>query len=207
MDFWTVHGHIGGFFFLLFLFLLPRITIVISLMFSVGAVSWIAGPLGVTGDAAIVIACLGWAAWLFVPRWLIVFLSAVLYWHTNEYLCIFALTVAWSLFEARLRPEKLPEWLYKNRLGILVFFRTFYEVLRHPERFRERDGEPTQTVGQRAQHWSEVLGVSDTASAEMIKTAYRRIAKMTHPDVAPDGKGDAKRFREATEAYQRALKK
>ena len=169
-------------------------------MFSVGAVAWIADPLGVTGNAATIVACLGWAAWLFVPRWLIVFLGIVLYWHTNEYLCLFALAIAWSLFEIRLRPEKLP-------LGILRFFRVLYDVLRHPERYQERDGESVQTVGQRAQHWSKVLGISNTASAEMIKAAYRRIAKTTHPDVAPDGKGDAERFREATEAYQQALKK
>lgn len=46
----------------------------------------------------------------------------------------------------------------------------------------------------------KVLGVSKTASADEVKTAYRKLARQYHPDVnkAPDA---ADRFKEATAAY------
>jgi molecular chaperone DnaJ len=48
----------------------------------------------------------------------------------------------------------------------------------------------------------EVLAVSKTASAEEIKSSYRKAALKWHPDRNPhDKKGAEERFREATEAY------
>src|SRR5215475_14831149 len=44
-----------------------------------------------------------------------------------------------------------------------------------------------------------ILGVERTADAKAIKSAYRRLARKHHPDVAK-GK-DAERFREINEAY------
>jgi DnaJ domain len=49
-----------------------------------------------------------------------------------------------------------------------------------------------------------VLGLSDTATAEQITAAYRRLAKTTHPDV--NGRTDpdaAVRFAEISAAHQR----
>jgi len=47
----------------------------------------------------------------------------------------------------------------------------------------------------------KALGVSEGATTEEIKKAYRDIAKKHHPDRNPDDKGAEERFKEATEAY------
>ncbi|HUF13668.1 MAG TPA: molecular chaperone DnaJ [Longimicrobiales bacterium] len=47
----------------------------------------------------------------------------------------------------------------------------------------------------------QVLGVSETASADDIKKAYRRLAKQYHPDANPDDSSAAERFKEVGEAY------
>jgi molecular chaperone DnaJ len=47
----------------------------------------------------------------------------------------------------------------------------------------------------------EVLGVSKTATADEIKSAYRRMARRHHPDVNPEDPGAEERFKEVGEAY------
>lgn len=46
-----------------------------------------------------------------------------------------------------------------------------------------------------------VLGVSRTASAQEIKTAYRKLARTLHPDLNPDDPQAEERFKEASAAY------
>jgi curved DNA-binding protein len=48
----------------------------------------------------------------------------------------------------------------------------------------------------------QVLGVSRSASAEEIRSAYRKLAMKYHPDRNPDDKQAEERFKEANEAYQ-----
>ncbi|MGN0852047.1 MAG: molecular chaperone DnaJ [Kiritimatiellia bacterium] len=47
----------------------------------------------------------------------------------------------------------------------------------------------------------EVLGVSKTASADEIKSAYRKLAMKYHPDRNPGSKEAEEKFKEAAEAY------
>lgn len=46
-----------------------------------------------------------------------------------------------------------------------------------------------------------LLGVSKTASAKEIKSAYRKLAKTLHPDVNPDNPKAEEKFKEVTAAY------
>src|SRR5271163_2118769 len=48
----------------------------------------------------------------------------------------------------------------------------------------------------------DILGVARTASADEIKKAFRKLARIHHPDVAKDkAKGEIK-FKEINEAYE-----
>src|SRR5579864_2539938 len=47
----------------------------------------------------------------------------------------------------------------------------------------------------------KILGLERTASAEQIKTAYRRLARKFHPDVSKEPNAEA-RFKEVQEAYE-----
>jgi len=47
----------------------------------------------------------------------------------------------------------------------------------------------------------QILGVPETASAEEIKRAYRKLAKQYHPDANPGDPQAAERFKEIGEAY------
>ena len=48
----------------------------------------------------------------------------------------------------------------------------------------------------------EVLGVQKNASADEIKKAYRSLARKYHPDLHPDDKDCAEKFKEVNEAYE-----
>src|ERR1700677_43827 len=48
----------------------------------------------------------------------------------------------------------------------------------------------------------QTLGVARTASADEVKTAFRKLARKYHPDVAKDKKEGEARFKEINEAYE-----
>lgn len=72
IDFWQVHG----IFFLLFITLFPRLT----MLFAVST------PFGL----------LAWIGWLFLPHFTVAILATEFYWHTNPILCIIAWFVAFA---------------------------------------------------------------------------------------------------------------
>lgn len=48
----------------------------------------------------------------------------------------------------------------------------------------------------------QTLGVAKTASADEIKSAFRKLARKYHPDVAKDKKAAEEKFKEINEAYE-----
>lgn len=52
------------------------------------------------------------------------------------------------------------------------------------------------------QDYYDILGVAKTATADEIKSAYRKLAMRYHPDRNPDDKDAEERFKEAAEAYE-----
>lgn len=52
-----------------------------------------------------------------------------------------------------------------------------------------------------AQDYYKTLGVPRDATAKEIKAAYRKLARQLHPDVNPDDKGAAERFKRVNEAH------
>ena len=47
----------------------------------------------------------------------------------------------------------------------------------------------------------EVLGINKSASADQIKSAYRKLAVKYHPDKNKGDKASEEKFKEASEAY------
>ena len=52
-----------------------------------------------------------------------------------------------------------------------------------------------------ATDYYKTLGVSREASADEIRKAYKKLARMYHPDVKPDDKDAAQKFKDIQEAY------
>ena len=48
----------------------------------------------------------------------------------------------------------------------------------------------------------DILGISETASVDDIKKAYKKLAFQYHPDRNPGNNEQVRRFREITEAYK-----
>lgn len=52
-----------------------------------------------------------------------------------------------------------------------------------------------------ADDYYKTLGVSKSASADEIRKAYRKLARVNHPDAKPNDAGAAERFKQIQEAY------
>ena len=53
-----------------------------------------------------------------------------------------------------------------------------------------------------AKNYYDILGVDKNASADEIKSAYRKLAKKYHPDLNKDNPEAAEKFKEVNEAYE-----
>ena len=51
-------------------------------------------------------------------------------------------------------------------------------------------------------NYYDILGVDKKASADEIKSAYRRLAKKYHPDANPNNKSAEEKFKEINAAYE-----
>jgi curved DNA-binding protein CbpA len=51
-------------------------------------------------------------------------------------------------------------------------------------------------------NYYEILGLSNSANAQEIKNAYRKLAKLYHPDKNPDNKNSEEKFKHIKEAYE-----
>lgn len=195
MGYWDVHGYIGGMFFVLFLLLLPRVTLLVSVSFWAAATYVAYTTLGLPAflgwPLSLVLAIIGWVLWLVSPRILIGLLATLFYVHTNIFMVGVALFMGYSATKIL---WQVVRFAYKD---MSIRWRT---IKMEYERAKTKP-----TMRQRAEAWWEVLGVGKDASMETIRAAYTSIAKATHPDTAKEH-ADPERFRKATEAFKEAKK-
>lgn len=199
MSFWEVHGYLGGLFFIIFLLLLPRTTILFSVSISAIVAGTIVAPLGIHGflggTTVFLLTFIGWVIWLFFPRLLIAIFATLLYPDTNVVLLAGAWLIAYATF--RFWKEFIPRIMAKLQ-------ETVAEAAREHEKYayaKAQSGSFRQAprTQSRMQRWWEVLNVSKDASIETINAAFRRKAKETHPDMPL---GNAKSFQQVKEAYE-----
>lgn len=144
---------------------------------------WLTGQWDLTTDGPLapfflMTTCIGLVLWLRVPPTHAVAAWAVLYWDMYPLLC----------------------------LGVYIVLRCIF-LYKEPEEESVGHGEytPPPQTHQRPIQWWEVLGIDATASVDEIKSAYRRLAKQSHPD-SPGGMGNSERFRQIHTAYQEGLR-
>jgi hypothetical protein len=101
MSYWDVHGVIGGMFFLIFLLIVPRLTLIVSTSISLMIKAAIIVPLGLTGWFGIfgfvvsVVLTLGaWALAFVSPKLVIAIIAATLYASTDSVLVFIAGVIA-----------------------------------------------------------------------------------------------------------------
>jgi hypothetical protein len=212
MSYWVAHGYINGLLFLLFLTALPRLTLFIGMAIGVGFASWLTIPFGVSGVLAVPIVLVGWIAWLIVPRWLIAIIATLLYWSTNPILVLCAWITAYFALEVKKEMAKQRAARRKAEAEAQAQAEAEAEAEERQQsnararQSRQGRRRATTPAREQAHQWWDILGVDPNASVDAIKSAYRNIAKETHPDLNK-GKGNQEKFAKATEAYDKALAK
>lgn len=145
-------------------------------------------------------------------------LSAVLFLFVRRemtylmYTGMFAILSAFRTFVPLMYPP-IPKWTffigsvpYWLCLGYLIYkyfdFRKIYsEKTVYETRYEEPYKKEKEVKTEPVPYYYRVLGVSRTATHEEIKDAYRRLAKIFHPDVSADQDAE-KKFKEIQKAYE-----
>ena len=71
-----------------------------------------------------------------------------------------------------------------------------------PDSDRVCSRERSQQTWQKKRDYYEVLGLQKGASEDEIKKAFKTMARKYHPDLHPDDKEAAEKFKEVNEAYE-----
>src|SRR2546423_11191948 len=80
---------------------------------------------------------------------------------------------------------------------------TNFPSSRIERRLREwREGTRLRPMAVQFRDYYETLGVAKTASEDQIRSAFRKLARKYHPDVAKDKKTSEEKFKEINEAYE-----
>ena len=61
---------------------------------------------------------------------------------------------------------------------------------------------PTATLGAMARNFYDILGLKKDATDKEVRSAYRKLARKYHPDVAPNDKSAESRFKEMNNAFE-----
>lgn len=231
MNFWDLHGSVGGIFFLMFLLIVPRVTLFFTTALSALVVAHIIIPLGLTGWLGIIgfplSAILTIIAWMLVivsPKLIIAIAAAMLYAKTDATLVFMAGVIAAMdvsvkayiyrhgfLATAEKAFEKLMSWKWAQK-RIKPFLDEFVEYSRRAQAEREEEIRRFREAGRRTRArqsgtkpWYKILGVNKSSSLDEVKKAYRKKAKRLHPDLPQNKGGNPAKFSELTEAYEEAL--
>ena len=183
---------------------------------------YIIGILGLLSGASISIAAILFTSaivdWRFVIFGVFMLISAILFIFVKREMTYLMYTGMWAIL-CSLRTiypigGGYPDWsvfIYWVCLGYLGYkyfdFRKIfvkkkaYEEKTYESRYEEPYKSEKDVKTEPAPYYYRVLGVNRNATPEEIKSAYRRLTKIYHPDVGTDPDTE-KKFKEIQKAYQ-----
>ena len=182
---------------------------------------YIIGIIGLIGGASICIPAILFTSaivdWRFVIFGAFMLISGILFLFVKKEMTYLMYTGMWAIL-CSLRTiypigGGYPDWLvfiYWVCLGYLIYKyfdirkifakKKAYEEKTHERRYEEPYKSGKEAKTETVPYYYRVLGVSRNATQEEIKSAYRRLTKIYHPDVSADPDTE-KKFKEIQKAY------